>query len=142
MCVCVCVLMGGIGVLFGFKKLRRGRGHPHGPLAVIHVNSFKTSATLLSSLSLQLSQIPVSSMTLDAKRFIFLNLKCPHEAPLVILKIPQVIMIALLCDTQKPDCYCVVMSSARVNEAKIDTDMDEDKLKRLPEDSDVLSHQG
>ncbi len=34
------------------------------------------------------------------------------------------------------------MSSAKVNKAKIDTDMDEDKLKWLPEDSAVLSYRG
>lgn len=44
----VCVFMGGIRVLFGFKKQRRGHGRLYGPLAVIHVNSLKTTEALSS----------------------------------------------------------------------------------------------
>lgn len=44
--VFVCVFMGGIRVLFSFKKQRRGHGSLYGPLAVIHVNSLKTTEAL------------------------------------------------------------------------------------------------
>lgn len=50
-CICVCVFMGGIRVLLSFKKQRRGQVLLCGPLAVIHVNSLKTTEALTSLFS-------------------------------------------------------------------------------------------
>lgn len=87
-CVCVCVCWWvGSGSCFVFQKLRRGRGRPNGPLAVIHVNSLKMPAALFSLLSLKLSQTPVSSMRLDQNYiFSYLNEKIPLPQVIVYLK--------------------------------------------------------
>lgn len=88
--LCVCMLMGGIRTLFGFKKLRRGRGRPFGPLAVIHVKSLKTRAPLFCWLCRSLNLMPVPSVQLVVNFHYF---HC--EIPLVANQTPAFVTMAV-----------------------------------------------
>lgn len=132
---CVCALMGGIRVLFSFKKLRRGHSRPYGPLAVIHVNSLKTPAALFSSLSLSWIRCLCHQCSSMQNGQLLSFCEIP---PLTSFDgLPAVIMMVLLCDTSDTRLLSSVMSSARVNRDKINTKRTTIKLYQMSEASVV-----